>query len=81
MKEKIAGDITEIIDELVNILKAGAREGDELALEPIKEIIMKDFEIFLDDCILPDVEAKLKPPEEEMDSEEQEEEAVEEVAE
>ena len=73
MKEKIAGDFSTIVDELVDILKAGTREGEELSLEPVKEIIMKDFEIFLDDCILPDVEAKLKPPEEEKKAEEVEE--------
>ncbi len=41
---------------------------------------MKDLEIFLDDYILPDVEAKLQPPEEE-DTEDIEEEAAEEEAE
>lgn len=70
MKEKIAGELSAIVDELVNILKAGTREGEELTLEPVKEIIMKDFEIFLDDCILPEVEAKLKPPEEDKMEEE-----------
>ena len=78
MKEKIADDLSTIVDELVNILKAGTREGEELSLEPVKEIIIKDFEIFLDDCILPDVEAKLKPPEEEkMEAEAEEAEAEE----
>lgn len=77
MKETIAGDLSKIVDELVDILKAGTREGEDLSIEPIKEIIMKDLEIFLDDCILPDVEAKLKPPEEEK---EEEEEAAEEEA-
>ena len=84
MKEKIAGDLSTIVDELVDILKAGTREGEDLALEPIKEIIMKDLEIFLDDCILPDIEAKLKPPEEEEEEEEaaeEEEGETEEVAE
>lgn len=55
------------------ILKAGSREGEELSMEPIKEIIMKDLEIFLGDCILPDIEKKLKPPEEEKAEEGEEE--------
>jgi len=79
MKETIAGDLGKIVNELVDILKAGTREGEELSIEPIKEIIMKDLEILLDDFILPDVEAKLKPPEEE--AAEEVEEAAEEEAE
>ncbi len=71
MKEQIAGNLSKIVEELVDILKAGSREGEELAIEPIKEIIMKDLEIFLDDCILPDIEKKLKPPEEEKEEEEE----------
>lgn len=81
MKEKIAGDFSAIVDELVDILKAGTREGEELSLEPIKEIIMQDFEIFLDDSILPDIEAKINPPEEETEEEEAEEPEAEEAAE
>jgi len=80
MKETIAGDLGKIVNELVDILKAGTREGEELSIDPIKEIIMKDLEILLDDLILPDIEAKLKPPEEEA-AEEIEEEAAEEEAE
>ncbi|NIQ17519.1 MAG: hypothetical protein GTN43_01750 [Candidatus Aenigmarchaeota archaeon] len=38
---------------------------------------MKDLEIFLDDCILPDIEKKLKPPEEEKAEEGEAEEAEE----
>jgi flagellar biosynthesis/type III secretory pathway chaperone len=76
MKDTIAGDLSKIVDELVDILKAGTREGEELSIEPIKEIIMKDLDILLDDFILPDIEAKLKPPEE--DAAEEIEEAAEE---
>jgi hypothetical protein len=76
MKDTIAGDLSKIVDELVDILKAGTREGEELSIEPIKEVIMKDLDILLDDFILPDIEAKLKPPEE--DAAEEIEEAAEE---
>ena len=82
MKDKIAGDFSKIVEELVDILKAGTREGEELSMEPIKEIVMKDFEIFLDDSILPAIEAKLAPAEEEGAAEvaKEEEEAEEEEA-
>ena len=77
LKEQIAGNLSTIVEELVDILKAGSREGEELSMEPIKEIVMKDLEIFLDDCILPDIEKKLKPPEEEKAEEGEAEEAEE----
>lgn len=75
LKEKISGSVSEIVGELVTILEQGTREGEELSLEPIKEIFMKDFEIFLDDSILPDIEKKINPPAEEEQAEESEEEA------
>jgi hypothetical protein len=31
-------------------------------MEPVKEMIMKDIDIFLTDCILPDIEKKYAPP-------------------
>lgn len=73
LKEKISGSVSEIVGELVSILKQGTREGEELSLEPIKEIFMKDFEIFLDDSILPDIEKKINPPADEEEAEEGEE--------
>ncbi len=65
LKEKIAPSISEIVEELIAILKEGTREGEELELGPVKEMFMKDFEIFLDDEILPDIEKKINPPVEE----------------
>jgi hypothetical protein len=76
LKETIAADLGKIIEELVGILQAGTRGGEELEIEPIKQIVMQDLEILLDDAILPDIEQKLKPPEEA--AEEEEEEAAEE---
>jgi len=55
LKEKVADSVSEIVGDLVTILKEGTRADEELSLEPIKEIFMKDFEIFLDDSILPDI--------------------------
>ncbi len=80
MKEKIGSELTNIVEELVDIVKQGMRAEDEFEMAPIKEIIMKDFEIFLDDAILPDIEKKVNPPEEEPAEEPQEDEAAEEVA-
>ena len=79
MKEKLAAETSIIVEDVVNIVKAGTRADEEFSMEPVKEIIMKDFEIFLDDCILPELEKKLSPPEEEVPAEEaSEEEASEE---
>ncbi|MCP3940757.1 MAG: hypothetical protein GY710_04655 [Desulfobacteraceae bacterium] len=65
LKEKIASSTSEILGELVAVLREGTREGEELEIEPIKEMFMKDFEIFLDDVILPDIEKQIHPPVEE----------------
>ena len=70
MKEMIATDLNKIVGELVDTLQMGTREGEELAAEPIKEIIMKDFEIFIDENIMPEVEKKIAPPAEEAPEEE-----------
>ncbi len=70
MKEKIAGDLSEIVGELVDTLQQGTRDGEEITAEPIKEILMKDFEIFIDEAIMPDVEKKIAPPEEKAAAEE-----------
>lgn len=71
MKEKIADDLSEIVGELVDTLKQGTLGDEEITAEPIKEILMKDFEIFIDEAIMPDVEKKIAPPEEEAAAEEE----------
>ncbi|MRI34021.1 hypothetical protein EOPP23_13575 [Endozoicomonas sp. OPT23] len=64
LKEKLAPSLTEIVTELVHIVNAGSLEEDsETDLGPVKEIMMKDLEIFLDKEILPVVEASLKKDE------------------
>ncbi|MCG8471028.1 MAG: hypothetical protein MI742_04140 [Desulfobacterales bacterium] len=65
MKEQIGDDLGKIVGELVDILRMGTRDGEELAVEPIKEILMKDFEIFIDENIMPEVAKKIAPPPEE----------------
>ncbi|HCY84704.1 MAG TPA: hypothetical protein DHV36_06175 [Desulfobacteraceae bacterium] len=70
MKEMIASDLNKIVGELVDTLQMGTREGEELTAGPIKEIIMKDFEIFIDETIMPEVEKKIAPPAEAAPEEE-----------
>ena len=61
LKDKVAGDISSILEELVTIVQAGTLEDEEVSLESVKEIFMKDLEIFLDDAIFPAIEQKLHP--------------------
>ncbi|MCP4176314.1 MAG: hypothetical protein GY756_00940 [bacterium] len=61
MKEKIEEDISAIVKEVSNYVSAGCRFDEKVELAPIKEIIMKDFEILLEDLILPKLEKELKP--------------------
>ncbi len=61
LKDKVAGDISSILEELVTIVQAGTLGDEEVSLESVKEIFMKDLEIFLDDAIFPAIEQKLNP--------------------
>lgn len=63
LKDKISGDMTAIIEELAEIVKAGSLGEDKVPMDAVKEIIMKDLEIFLDESILPEIDKKLNPPE------------------
>ena len=70
----------------MHIVNAGSLEDEsETDLGPVKEIMMKDLEIFLDKEILPVIEASLKKDEpvvEEVEPEvEEAEESAEEVSE
>jgi hypothetical protein len=65
LKEKVSKEMSEIIEELANIVKAGSIGEDNVPMDAVKEIIMKDLEIFLEDSILPEIDKKLNPPEEE----------------
>ncbi len=64
LKDKIAADMSAIIEELAEIVKAGSLGEDNVPMDAVKEIIMKDLEIFLDESILPEIDKKLNPPEE-----------------
>ena len=67
LQDKISGDLSTIIEELAGIVKAGSPEEDKVPMDAVKEIIMKDLEIFLDGSILPEMDKKLNPPEEEAE--------------
>ncbi len=62
LKEKVAGDLSTIIGDLVEVLRAGTLEDGPISMDSVKEIIMKDLEIFLDDSIFPEIDKKLNPP-------------------
>ena len=64
LKEKVAAEMSEIIEELVGIVQAGTLDEDQVSLDAVKEIIMKDIEIFLDSAIFPEIEQRLYPPQE-----------------
>ena len=88
LKDTVGDNLSNIIEELVSILSYGTLEGeDKVELSAVKEIIMKDIEIFLDNDVLPALDAKLNPPEPEpepeaeVDEESAEEAEAEEVAE
>ncbi|MEL7469054.1 MAG: hypothetical protein AAFN27_11405 [Pseudomonadota bacterium] len=70
IKSQIGSGLSEITDELVNIVQAGADEGEQIDLAMVKETMMKDLEIFLDRDIMPAIDARLNPPEPEAPAEE-----------
>ena len=52
------------VGDKVEILSAGTLGEEEVSLDSVKEIIMKDLDIFLDNAIFPAIEKKLHPPQE-----------------
>ena len=72
LKDTVGDNLSSIIEELVSILSYGTLDGeDKVELSAVKEIIMKDIEIFLDSSILPALDAKLNPPEPEPEAAEE----------
>ncbi|QIW09711.1 hypothetical protein [Francisella sp. LA112445] len=53
MTKEISEPILKIFDELVGFIKSAEASDDDINKEEIKEILMKDFEIFLDKKIIP----------------------------
>ena len=63
IKDGIGGGLAEITDELVKIVEAGLDEGEKVDVAMVKEIMMKDLEIYLDRSVMPAIDARVNPPE------------------
>ncbi|WP_461535599.1 hypothetical protein [Spongorhabdus nitratireducens] len=80
LKQHIAPELSKIVEELVKNARDGsADEGVDMA--PVKELIMKDLDIFLDNEILPPLEQKYNPKPDEAETPEEEAPAEEAAAE
>ena len=62
MEEKLSAELSTIVENLVTTLKAGTAEGESLDMGSVKDLLMKDFEIFVTNSILPPIEKKFTPP-------------------
>ena len=65
LKSQVGDQLRGIIDELVGIVQAGTLTDEKVSLDAVKEIMMKDLEILLDDAIFPEIDKQLNPPPEE----------------
>jgi len=64
LKSTIQSDLTTIIEDHIGLIKEGTLEGQEAAsIEEIKGLMMQSLEIFLDNIIIPPIEAKMPKPE------------------
>ena len=64
IKDSVGGDLGKIVDEVVNIVQAGTVDGGQVDLGAVKEIVMKDLEIFLDMEVFPAIDQRLNPAQE-----------------
>ncbi len=62
IQDKIGSDLSAIVDEVVKIVQAGSMGDEPVDLAAIKEIVMKDLEIFLDSSVFPEIDKRLNPP-------------------
>lgn len=63
IKDGIGSGLAEITDELVTIVQAGLDEGEKVDVALVKDVMMKDLEIFLDRNVMPKIDARINPPE------------------
>ena len=64
LEEQLAPSLTGIIEEVMDHLKKGTLAEEEGPTpQDVKELILKDLEIFLDNSILPAIAAKNAPVE------------------
>lgn len=61
IREKMAADLTEIAEDVVRFVSEGSQTGDVLEADPIKNMILKDLDIFISGEILPAVMQKFAP--------------------
>ena len=64
LKEKVSPNLTEIVEELVQIVGDGTIEDEAESgtdLSEVKDVMLKVLEILLGKEILPSIEAKQKP--------------------
>ena len=52
--EEISTPILNIFDELVGFIKSAGTNNEDINKDEIKEILIRDFEIFLDKKIIPE---------------------------
>ncbi|MCW4628471.1 MULTISPECIES: hypothetical protein [Marinomonas] len=79
LKSTIQTNLTSIIEDHINLVKEGTLEGEEApSLDDVKVLVMQSLEIFLDNVVLPSIDAKINPAvvEEEVTIEESVEESV-----
>lgn len=69
IKDSVGGDLGKIVDEVVNIVQAGTVDGGQVDLGAVKEIVMKDLEIFLDKEVFPAIDQRLNPAQEQPPAE------------
>jgi len=64
LEEQLASSLTSIIEEVMAHLKKGTLAEEEgPTTDEVKDLILKDLEIFLDNSILPAIAEKNKPAE------------------
>ena len=61
MEAKLSSELSTIVESLVTTLKAGTDEGEALDMGSVKDLIMRDFDIFLTNSIIPPIEKKFSP--------------------
>ncbi|CAH0536062.1 hypothetical protein [Vibrio marisflavi] len=81
LRSTVKDQMLSISEELGTIVQAGNVEGGDVDLAAVKEVLMKSIETFVDQDIVPALDAKLNPPADEPVAEASEEAAEEEPAE
>ena len=72
MKETLKEDLLSISQELMSVIQAGSSDDQTVDIAEIKDILMKNLEIFVDRDIMPPLDAILNPPVAETESDEAE---------